>query len=217
MTSTMPTGITAVSCRVGTAKGIVKAWVLQDGDTTVLVDTGQDATDAAAIRTCLSGLGIELSDVSGCLLTHRHGDHVGGLASLAEQQELDVRAHPADRATIEGVTGVTTVDLCPGPLEWLPNVEVLEMPGHTPGSVALYWHSRKALIAGDSVFSAGRHLVAPPAYLCDDAELARRSIADLVAREWPIEAVLVGHGEDVYEEGQTRLRRIQATQRDNNG
>lgn len=217
MTSELPAGITAVPCRVGTPKGIVKAWVLQDGDATVVVDTGQDATDAAAICSCLKDLGVALSEVQGCLLTHRHGDHVGGLAGLAEQGDLDVRAHPADRAKIEAATGVSTVDVAPGPLEWLPDVEVVEMPGHTPGSVALYWHSRKALIAGDSVFSAGRHLVAPPAYLCDDHELATRSIADLVAREWPIEAVLVGHGEDVYEEGQTRLRRVLATRRDNTG
>lgn len=129
---------------------------------------------------------------------------------------IPVLAHPADRERIEVATGVAVQDLRPGPLSWLPDVEVIPMPGHTPGTVSLCWHSRGILIAGDAVFSAGRHLMCPPDYLCDDPARARQSLAELVARDFPLQAILVAHGEDVFEGGRARLQRTQAIRRDNN-
>ena len=210
-------GIVPVPCRVGTPKGIVKCWILHDGPTTVLIDTGQDDNDAVAIRRALADLKRPLSKVDACIITHRHGDHTGGLANLMKEATMPVYAPATDRARIEAATGVPVQELAMGPLKWLPDVEVISMPGHTPGTVSMFWHSRRTLIAGDAIFSAGRHLIAPPSYLCDDAALAHRSIAELVARNLPIDAVLVAHGEDVFEDGMTRIKRILETKRDNNG
>lgn len=210
-------GVTIVRCRVGTPKGVVKCWILHDGPTTLIVDTGQDARDADAIRRALASLGRSLAQVDACILTHRHGDHVGGLASLLAERTMPVFVPAADRERAEAATGVRMQELPLGPLKWIPDIEVIPMPGHTPGTVSLYWHSRRTLIASDALFSAGRHLITSPTYLCDDAALALQSVARLVERDLPIEAVLVGHGEDVFEDGKTRIRRILETRRDNNG
>ena len=37
----------------------------------------------------------------------------------------------------------------------MSNFELLETPGHTPGSVCLYWPEEKTLLAGDTLFRMG--------------------------------------------------------------
>jgi len=133
------------------------------------------------------------------------------------EASMPVYAPSTERERIKAMTGIPTLDLPIGPLPMLPDVEVIAMPGHTPGTVAFFWHSRRVLIAGDAIYSAGRHLIVPPAYLCDEYALACRSVEALVARDLPIEVVLVAHGEDVFENGMYRIRRILETKRDNNG
>lgn len=69
--------------------------------------------------------------------------------------------------------------------------EVLLIPGHTPGSIALFDREHKLLISGDSVqtgtvylFGPGRNL---PAYLC--------SLKRLVLLQGEIEKILPSHGD----------------------
>ena len=35
------------------------------------------------------------------------------------------------------------------------NVQILHTPGHTPGSVCLYWPEEKTLLSGDTLFRMG--------------------------------------------------------------
>ena len=37
----------------------------------------------------------------------------------------------------------------------MSNFELLETPGHTPGSICLYWPEEKTLLAGDTLFRMG--------------------------------------------------------------
>ena len=37
----------------------------------------------------------------------------------------------------------------------MSTLEVLETPGHTPGSICLYWPEEKTLISGDTLFQMG--------------------------------------------------------------
>jgi glyoxylase-like metal-dependent hydrolase (beta-lactamase superfamily II) len=200
-------GIEVILCRVDNQKGIVKSWILHEGSTVVIVDTGQDAKDAEAIQRALERLGCSITDVSAILLTHCHGDHTGGLRFLGPHRDV-VFAHPGDQQRIADDTGISINKLAVGPLLWLPDVEVISMPGHTPGTVLLYWPSRGAIIAGDAIFSTGRHLISPPDYLCDDPGMARNSIHHLISRDLTFDAVLVSHGEDVLQDGKARLHRI---------
>jgi len=37
----------------------------------------------------------------------------------------------------------------------LAGVEIMETPGHTPGSICLYWKEEKTLLSGDTLFCMG--------------------------------------------------------------
>jgi len=68
--------------------------------------------------------------------------------------------------------------------------QVLHTPGHSPGSISLYWPAKKALFTGDAVFSMG---VGRTDFPGGDGNLLRESIEKLARldAEW----LLSGHGE----------------------
>ena len=85
------------------------------------------------------------------LITHHHGDHTGGAATLARRYEIPVYG-PAN----ERITSVThplkegdTVDLPGCGLHF----EVLDTPGHTLGHICYLGHD--ALFCGDTLFAGG--------------------------------------------------------------
>src|ERR1041384_1788100 len=94
-------GIEVIPCRINGPRGIVKSFILHDDDSTVLIDSGFNDADSEIIAQRLAKLGRKVSDITMCLLTHYHGDHVGGLAGLRRMGEFPVVCHPADVAKAE--------------------------------------------------------------------------------------------------------------------
>jgi len=84
------------------------------------------------------------------LITHHHGDHIGGIGELCARFRVPVYG-PAQEA-IPGITHPLRegdrVEL-PG----LPPLEVLEVPGHTAGHIA--YVGEKLLFCGDTLFAGG--------------------------------------------------------------
>jgi hydroxyacylglutathione hydrolase len=68
--------------------------------------------------------------------------------------------------------------------------QVLSTPGHSPGSICLYWPEKKALFSGDVVFSQGLGRTDLPG---GNGALLKESIQRLAALD--IEILLSGHGE----------------------
>jgi glyoxylase-like metal-dependent hydrolase (beta-lactamase superfamily II) len=87
-------------------------------------------------------------------------------------------------------------------------IHVLHTPGHTAGHISLHLPRIKTMIAGDAVVSAGEHLVVSPAYLSSDPEAANESVKRLIAMNLDLERLLVGHGDDIYEDAKTNMSRI---------
>lgn len=193
-------GLLVVPCRVNGPRGVVKAAVLYDANSAVVIDTGASDADGDRMIDALLGQGFTSRQVAQCILTHHHRDHVGGLRKIWEWSHCTVVAHMADAERIENETGVpvTTRIEDEVTLRGLGDVKVLPCPGHTSGSLVVYDARTQTLIAGDAVFSAGEWLVPPPPFLSDNTALARQSISQLLERQWPIVNVIVGHGEDVY-------------------
>lgn len=110
----------------------------------VVVDPG----DAAPVLKVLAEQHLTLA---GILITHHHGDHVGGVDALLAELPVP-RFGPVNEA-IPGhphrVAQGQSVELLNGSLSF----EVIDVPGHTAGHIA--YHGHGALFCGDTLFSAG--------------------------------------------------------------
>ena len=203
-------GIEIIPCRINGPRGIVKSFLILGEERTILIDTGFSDADSDVIIDRLEKAGKKHDDLKLCILTHRHGDHVGGLKKLKRILKFDLMAHELDVEGVKKVSGYNPDRALKGgeSLVDCGGINILHTPGHTPGSISLYLPKVRTLIAGDAILSAGEHLVVSPHYLCSDPEQAQQSVVRLINMNLDIERVLVGHGDDVYEDGKKNLGRI---------
>jgi glyoxylase-like metal-dependent hydrolase (beta-lactamase superfamily II) len=210
-------GIKIIPCRVAiSTKGVVKSFLLDAADRVILVDTGASDADADIIMDGVKDMGREHADLKLCVLTHRHGDHTGGLKKLKKTLKFQVMAHELDMPAIKKSSGYDVEHVVKGG-ERLPDcggINILHTPGHTAGHISLHLPQKKTLIAGDAIVSAGEHLVVSPTYLSSDPDAASESVKRLIAMNLDLERILVGHGDDVYEGASNNLGRIFAGPRE---
>jgi len=140
----------------------IKDWftscqILKTEDGAVLFDA---CFREGALEDGLAANGLTPADVTHVLLTHAHGDHVGGLGLLEHaevlalagaQPNLDEHAEGRriDRTIVDGEV------LTLGEHE----VRVFSMPGHTPGSAAFLVGG--TLVLGDNAVLTGDGTLAP--------------------------------------------------------
>lgn len=139
----------------------------EDSGEAIVVDPGDDVR---RIVRRLTEHNLKLKQI---LLTHAHIDHVGGAARLKQitgapillnENDLPLLATMAAQAGWLGMETPETVppdeNLADGLIVGLARypAQVLHTPGHTRGSVSLYFAPIKLLIAGDTLFegSIGR-------------------------------------------------------------
>jgi len=202
--------IKIVPCRVNGPRGIVKSFLVTAEERLILVDTGFSDADADIIMDAIKDMGHEHSELKLCVLTHRHGDHTGGLKKVKKTLKFEVMAHELDMPSIQKSTGYDVEHVVKGG-ERLPDcggINVLHTPGHTAGHISLHLPRIKTMIAGDAIVSAGEHLVVSPAYLSSDPEAANESVKRLIDMNLDLERLLVGHGDDVYEGAKDNMARI---------
>ena len=203
-------GVRIVPCRVNGPRGIVKSFFVTGDQRLILVDTGFSDADADIIMDAIKDMGHKHEELKLCILTHRHGDHTGGLKKLKKTLKFQVMAHELDMPAIQKSTGYDVEHVVKGG-EQLPDcggINVLHTPGHTAGHISLHLPRIKTMIAGDAVVSAGEHLVVSPAYLSSDPEAANESVKRLIAMNLDLERLLVGHGDDVYGGAKENMARI---------
>ena len=133
--------------------GMVRTYLLAGTDSALLVDTGMTLTDARAIAEGLTDKPVKL------LNTHGDPDHIAGNGAfpgffMHPAEEENYRAH-GGAGEIIPVRGGDVLDL--GGRE----IEIVELPGHTPGSIALLDRSRRVLISGDAIQAGSFGSISP--------------------------------------------------------
>lgn len=119
-------------------------------DTETKATASIDAPESGPILAALEREGWRLTDI---LITHHHGDHVGGVAELKQKYNCRVVA-PHDKTT-----KIADVDLrvANGDVVKVGKLlgRVLETPGHTLDHISYVFDAEKAVFAADTLFSIG--------------------------------------------------------------
>lgn len=135
------------------------------GEQKILVDPGHHHLFGHVLDG-LSGLSLTPLDIDVVIITHGHPDHMEGVKVFADtsaliavsETEMDfihsVAPHYGEALGISGFEPEILLqegDLKVGNLAF----QVIHSPGHSPGSICLYWPEKKALFTGDVVFNQG--------------------------------------------------------------
>lgn len=140
----------------GTIHLSIQPLLVRDGDKVVLIDTGaggQMGTEGK-LQASLRAAGVEPGQVTDILISHAHGDHVGGLTagaglafpnatihiSIPEWTALQAQTDMAD--LVRTITPKVQA-FAPGSVV-VPNITAVSLDGHTPG------HSGYEIASGDA-------------------------------------------------------------------
>jgi glyoxylase-like metal-dependent hydrolase (beta-lactamase superfamily II) len=174
------------------------------GEVTVLIDPGHLQHVTSLFRK-IEEDGISAGEIDVVIVTHGHPDHVEGLQAFFEKP-VKIAMNKKEERYLKGngkflfeMMGQSPprirVDfyLKEGELHLGEKVlNIFETPGHSPGSISIYWPERKALFTGDLVFHGG---VGRTDFVEGDPRLLIRSIERLSRLD--TEVLLPGHGEIV--------------------
>jgi glyoxylase-like metal-dependent hydrolase (beta-lactamase superfamily II) len=208
------------------------AYLWRDPDGLTLIDAGRPGS-APLIADAIRRSGYHPADVRRLVLTHFHADHIGAAAEIAGWGDAEVIAHHADVPFIRGGAAGPPPDLAdwerpiydqvtgqlPAQAVTPPHVDreigdgdelgfgdgavAVAVPGHTPGSVAVYLPRHQVLFAGDAAARRGDGAV-----LCGVFNVSRAQAAASLRRLAGLDASVAcfGHGEPLTRDAAAELR-----------
>ena len=163
--------------------------VLAEAEDAILVDSGLPGSFRAISRGLLA-CGLSPDRISHIVATHAHPDHIGGLAELVAGTGIKVAVHELEADVVEGsrpapspfrsrilaavsrpavswLTGdpvPVTLRLKDGDLIPFPTkVQIVHLPGHTPGSIGLFLPEKGIVVVGDALQHKFGWRLYPPA------------------------------------------------------
>jgi glyoxylase-like metal-dependent hydrolase (beta-lactamase superfamily II) len=190
---TFPVGLLQCNCTILGDETTGEAMVVDPGD------------NIPQILARLEKHGLKLKQI---MVTHAHIDHVGGALALKRQTGAPILLNQNDLPLLDMMEmqagwlgGVEPPEVAPPDasaedqlivgLENYP-AQVLHTPGHTPGSICLYFAPQKLLVAGDTLFAGSIGRTDLPG---GDFKQIMRSIYDRVLALPDETRVIPGHGQ----------------------
>lgn len=184
---------------------VTNCYVIADTDAreAVIVDPGDDAD---FIGSSLRDIGVEPRTI---IATHGHFDHILAAFEIQQAYHIPFLIHRRDeflvkrmRETAHYFLQIEVVDPPPHIDGYLDNhrqlrvgehkIFIIETPGHTPGSICLYFQEMSIMLTGDTIFADGSSGRTDFQY--SSANQLQSSIRKIL--DYPLETVLYpGHGQ----------------------
>ncbi len=154
----------------------IDALLVRDGSRLVLIDTGFGPKVGGALQASLKLAGVAPDQITDVLVTHPHGDHIGGLLTADGKPafpKAKVRMSSADWTYLQSQSGMADMTKAIAPqvvafepgANVTPSITAVAIPGHTPGHV------------GYQIASGHEHLL-------DIGDMAHSSIVSLAKPNW---------------------------------
>jgi len=192
---------------------------LIDGPARILIDPGH-TRHFDHVQSGLAALNLTIAEIDLVICTHSHGDHLEAAQYFTRLPAL-FALHEVDWELVAGAKqhavrphGTGTGELAPdfflkeGELKVKGlGLEIIHCPGHSPGSISVYWPEQKAIFTGDLVFKDGVGRTDLPR---GDGQGLKESIKRVSALD--IDVMLPGHGDMVSEkeEVQSNFQQVEA-------
>jgi glyoxylase-like metal-dependent hydrolase (beta-lactamase superfamily II) len=210
--------------------GFANAFLIEGEDGLTLIDAGFPHKEAAVFE-AIRGLGRSPDQLNHLIFTHGHPDHIGSAAAIVRETGATTYMHPLDIPMAESGGPFRPMTPAPGllrqvmcrlffhpnervepvaidqpltPGETLPiagGFEVIHVPGHCAGQVALLWRPGSMLFAGDVCINL-MGLADPVGFEnLDEGRASQRKLAGL-----SFDAVGFGHGSPIARDASTQFR-----------